>query len=164
MKKTFPIIYGQPRSGTSLLMRVLEMGGVECEYDKSKPEVETRFRNIYGMFETRNPNPKKCFKCVNPKFIKEAENVKIIYISRNPEQQAKSWDRINPENPDHLSRVKRVREMFQKALEGKEYLHITYEDMHKNPRKECERIKEFLGEFDVESAVKAVDKSLLVIR
>jgi multimeric flavodoxin WrbA len=163
MKYT-PIIYGQPRSGTSLMMRVLEMGGVECEYDKSTPEVETRFRNIYGMFETRTPTFTKCFKCTSPQFLDKVKNAKIIYISRQPEQQAKSWGRINPENPDHLSRVKRVREMFQKALEGKEYLHITYEDMHKNPRKECERIKEFLGEFDVESAVKAVDKTLLVIR
>lgn len=36
--------------------------------------------------------------------------------------------------------------------------------MHKDPRKECERIKEYLGEFDVENAVKVVDKTLLVIR
>jgi DNA-binding Lrp family transcriptional regulator len=162
--KIFPTVYGQPRSGTSLLMRVLEMGGVECEYDETPKEVAKKFRNIYGKFEISKPSKTKCFKCLNPTLLNELKNVKIIYISRNPEQQAKSWDRINPENPDHLSRVKRVREMFQKALDGKEYLHITYEDMHKNPRKECERIKEFLGEFDVESAVKAVDKSLLVIR
>lgn len=159
--KTF--VYGQPRSGTSMLMRVLQMGGIEIEYNEVDDKIKEKFRNPYGLFEKTNPTYTKAFKCTSPSKLKEIpREFKMIYITRDVEQQAKSWKRIHPE-AEHLERVKRVKKMFKETID-RSYLHLTYEDIHKNPYQECVKIKEYLGEFDVENAVKAVDKTLLVIR
>jgi len=53
---------------------------------------------------------------------------------------------------------------MERALSRFPHITINYEDMHSDPRKQCERIKKFLGKFDVDKAVKAVDKTLLVKR
>jgi len=51
-----------------------------------------------------------------------------------------------------------------KLLEEREdidYIIVNYNDVLSNPRKEIERVNEFLdGKLDVESAIKAVDPKL----
>jgi hypothetical protein len=148
-----------------MLMRVLSLGGVDIEYSPSRDALKEKFRNPYGMFEMPNPSYTKCVKCTSPSRVMQfPEGVKIIYITRDPEQQAKSWDRITGRVGLNIKRVKKVRELFTKFMSDKPHLHIAYEDMIADPKKECERIREYLGEFNVEEAVKAVDKGLFIIR
>lgn len=155
---------GIPRSGTSMLMRVLEKGGIDIEYNKNnKPQAISKFRNYYGFYETANIDCNKTFKVFNAMILKKFPDARFIYIYRDIEQVYKSWLQIGRKR--NIEFIKDRRNEFEKELENHEHIKIKYEDMHKDPRIECERIKAFLnGDFNVEEAIKAVDKNLFKIR
>jgi hypothetical protein len=161
------ILYGQPRSKTSMMMRVLEFGGVPCEYTDETQRPREKFRNPYGFFEIAKPTHTKCFKLFVPlSMSKVAKTAKIIFIQRDLEQHIKSWEAAAPSR-EHRERCTKYRKIFEDDLEGYTYLKIKTEDMLADPRRECERVREFIKDevdFDVEKAITAIDHSLTVIR
>jgi hypothetical protein len=161
------VLNGQPRSGTSMMMRVLSFGGIPIEYDDDSKRNKALYRNIHGFFETREPTHTKCFKCTTPLNKSKVDKMtKIIFIQRDLDQQIKSWESIRPD-VNHASRCAHIRKLFEEGLEGYSYLKIKYEDMVTNPRKQCERIRDFVNDefnFNVENAIKAVDRTLTVRR
>lgn len=162
------VLVGQPRSGTSMMMRVLEAGGIDCEYTESKGDKE-KFRNIYGFFETPNPTYTKCFKCWNPSFLSNVpKDWKVIYIERDIESMVNSWKEINKKDNVLLEKIQKRRSVIKQILVNGKYevLMLTYDLIHKAPLKEISKIKEFLQpiDFNVQKAVKMVDKKLYVNR
>lgn len=94
---TIPVICGQPRSGTSMLMRMMEFGGIAVEFDLKSNEENLReiFQNIHGFYEVVKPTYTKCFKVVNSNALKSLlSHCKLIYIDRDVEDIIKSWERV----------------------------------------------------------------------
>lgn len=171
------VLVGQPRSGTSMMMRMLNFGGVDIEYKHEVANKEmfgknmnlmermSLFRNIHGFFEITTPSYTKCFKCLKIESLKKVpKDWKVVYIERDLESIKSSWKRII-ENIDFLDKyISNINEI-KKELEGRQVLSLNYDEVHKNPRKTAEQLKNFLGEFfDVERSIKAVDQSLYVDR
>lgn len=165
---------GQPRNGTSLLMRVLAFGGIEVEYDKGDfTKKHAVFGNPHGFFETSKQGD-KCHKVWNwLQMLKLPQDTKYVYIERDIEQVIKSWQEIEKRGGGKVdliikqAQIENNREQMRKLLQTRPHIIIKYDDLQLNPRQECERIRDFVKDevdFDVDNAVKAVDKSLYAVR
>ena len=163
-------LVGQPRSGTSLLMRILVMGGVDCEYEENRPDdIMQKFGNIYGFFEIKQPTFTKCFKAWHHTTIsKIPKDWKIIYIERDVKEMCESWKQVQIHKTPLLGIEKRIlftRGLIKDLLKEREVLELKYDEVQENPLVAINKIKEFLGEdFDVEQAIKAVDGELYIKR
>lgn len=154
------IVAGLPRSGTSMMMRIIKMGGVPVEYDKKldTPMKHKIFGNPYGFFETRTPSGFLCFKMTNPDLLKKFPSFKYIYIYRNMSEIIRSWVKTGL----RVSRIniERNRAEFDKEINKYSHIKIEYDEMRKNPVKECTKIQDFIGFFNIDEAIKAIDYNI----
>ncbi len=166
------VLVGQPRSGTSMIMRMLEAGGIDCEYgDKENKEKQEQFRNIYGFFETPKPSYTKCFKCWTSSMLKKVpEDWKIIYIERDIPSVVNSWksvlkkDDVKEREDKIMENRIVIKNLLSKRLSN--ILKLSYNNVHENPLEMAKKIKEFIYPipFDEIKASKMVDKNLFIDR
>ncbi len=173
------IVSGLERSGTSVMMQMLNTGGVPVAFDDSRPADE---HNPKGYFELAGG------KIINQlmdgtfnfglhkgqivkvtayglKFLPEG-NYKIIYMMRNIDEVLNSMRKMGADIDMEKDRVLFGKlNTFSFDLMDKrddiEYTTINYRDVIDNPGTELQKIGLFLGEsLDIESAIKAVDSKL----
>ncbi len=173
------IVSGLERSGTSLMMQMLHMGGMRVAFDESRPSDENNPRGYYELAGGKIIN-----RLIDGAFDIEAyegyiikvtayglkflpkSNYRIVYMSRSIDEVLKSMQKMGAD-----IEMERDRELFKKldrfSLElmrrrdDMEHVTVNYRDLIDNPRGEMERVSHFLGEkFDVDAAIEAVDPSL----
>jgi len=173
------IVSGLERSGTSVMMQMLNRGGLPVAFDESRPADE---HNPKGYFELAGG------KIINQlmdgtfdmaahagriikvtayglKFL-SVGNSKIIYMQRNIEEVLNSMYKMGGETDREKDRelFTKLDRFSLKLLDDRgdmKYITINYSDVISNPRSEIEKIGAFLGEqFDFDSAVEAVDSKL----
>jgi hypothetical protein len=118
--------------------------------------------NPHGFFETNKPSGTKTFKCIHANILRRYPEAKVVFIDRPAEQIQASWEKAGRKK-DFLHHIKNSKNLFYGEIAKRPNLIVTYENMHKNTRAECERIREFLKDdlaFDVDKAVTAVDHTL----
>ncbi|HHF58657.1 MAG TPA: nucleotide pyrophosphatase [Thermoplasmatales archaeon] len=173
------IVSGLERSGTSMMMQILYRGGAPVAFDdKRKPD----YHNPKGYFELEggkiiNKLMEGSFPIekYDGKFIKVTayglrflprRDYKIIYMTRNIDEIIDSMEKMcGPINREEekplLEKLNRLTIRLMDEREDMTYIIVRYNDVIRNPRKEIERVNEFLGGMlDVDEAVKAVDKKL----
>ena len=170
------IVTGVPRSGTSMTMRILHFGGLEVM--TRLPQTENSF-NKYGCYEYGNMDTDltlcsgKAIKCMNPAvlFATPKYKYKVIFPIRDMEQILKSRDsgfrkqEITDKNRRRIQAHLDLNKHIIKTRKDFEVLEIPYLDYFNKTREVCQKIADFLGgEFDIEKAITAVDKSLLKVR
>jgi hypothetical protein len=174
------IVSGLERSGTSMMMQVLYLGGMKVAFDhKRKPDEH----NPKGYFELEGgkiinrlmagtfPMEKYDGMVIKVtaygiKYLPRGFKYKVIYMLRDLDEIMASMSKMIGEklsNEDKKA-FERLNKYALKLIEDRDdidYITVRYNKVIENPRKEIERINEFLGGFlDVDSAVKAVDPSL----
>lgn len=156
---------GLPRSGTSMMMRMLIEGGVPCEYDNSIRAFK-KLRNIYGCFETINPSFTKCFKAYTQQMLRRVpKDWKIIYIRRNLNARIASWNDVGAPIGDGQNMVQRDEDFATEVYTHKEVLTLDYDEVVVDPLKASQQIADFVGgNFNTEKAIQAVDKNLYIKR
>lgn len=173
------VVSGLERSGTSLMMQMLHMGGLPVASDDSRPADEHNPRGYYELAEGKIINrlikgnfDMQSYKgyiikvtAYGLKFLPES-NYKIVYMRRNIDEVLKSMQKMGAD-----IEVEKDRKLFDK-LDGlslelmrrrddMEHVTVNYRDLIDNPRGEMERVSHLLGEkFDVDAAIEAVDPSL----
>lgn len=160
------IAAAQPRSGSSMLMRMLMLGGVEIEFDtkRDNPDAMKKFRNIHGFFEktkfTKPTEDDKCFKAMSPAVIKPRPYAKFIFMQREPEQIHKSWEAVGTKRP--IEMIQQGQDAWLKDLMTVQHLILNYDEVHADPIAACKQIADFIAPhpFDVEKAASAVDTTL----
>jgi len=173
------IVSGLERSGTSMMMQILYRGGAPVAFDSSrKPD----YHNPKGYFELEGGKIiSKLMKGEFPlerydnKFIKITAyglkflpkgNYKVIYMVRNIDEILDSMEKMaGPINREEekplLEKLNRITIKLMKDREDIDYIIVKYRDVIISPKKEIERVNEFLdGMLDVEEAIKAVDPKL----
>lgn len=184
MDNTITIVSGLPRSGTSMMMKILEVGGMEIvtdiirkvnednphgyyEYEKVKEIKE----DASWLKETRG----KAFKMISQLLydLPSNENYKVIFMKRKMNEilasQSKMLERMGS-SKDGISDEK-MGEFFDKHLskiidwiEGRKYidvLYIDYNDFLINPDEHIKTLNRFLNyKLNEGKAVKVIDKSL----
>lgn len=179
------VVSGLPRSGTSMLMKMLDAGGVATVADGQRVADED---NPRGYFE--DERVKKLAKDKDKSWVRAARgravkvisfllkelpednNYKILFLRRDLKEilasQAKMLERRGEKNSVDDARMI---ELFEKDLAKVyklldesphfEWLEVHYKQIVENPQPEARRIAEFLGgNLDAAKMSSVVEQSL----
>jgi Sulfotransferase domain len=176
------IVSGLPRTGTSLMMQMLENGGVEIVTDKIRtadtdnPRGYHEFERVKKIKEDVSWLPGmrgKAFKMVSQLLyeLPSTERYRIIFMERDMDEmlvsQEKMLARLNrgmvPRAAIERSFVEHLRKL-REWLAGQpdiKVLYVSYNDLMEAPERQAEQVNSFLGgRADTTSMAKTVDSSL----
>jgi hypothetical protein len=176
------VVSGLPRSGTSLMMQMLDRSGIEVVTDGLRAadtdnprgyyefeQVKAIKRDVSWLAGTRG----KAFKMVSQLLydLPATETYRIVFMDRDLDEVLASQEKML----QRLGRPAAPRESMKQAyLQHLQRLHdwlarqtniavlrVSYNDLLQQPREQAARIREFLGgQGDVEGMVGAVDPAL----
>ncbi len=179
------VVSGLPRSGTSMAMKMLEAGGVPLVTDNQRTaDVD----NPKGYFE--DERVKELAEADDTSWVAEARgqaikvvssllqylprdlNYQLLFMRRNLEEviasQAKMLERRGETSDTEDERMielyqghlRRVSAMLRHAPHFR-HVDLQYTEVLASPRREAERLRDFLGwELDVERMAAVVDERL----
>lgn len=182
MSTEVTIVSGLPRSGTSLMMQMLDGGGIAVvtdhirSADTDNPRGYYEFEQVKAIKRDTSWLPAtrgKAFKMVSQLLydLPAGETYRIIFMERDLDEVLLSQEKMLT----RLGRTPAPRESMRRAyvlhLErlyewlGRQanmtVLRVGYRDLVERPREQADRIAAFLGgAADVERMVQAVDPSL----
>ncbi len=182
MTSAITIVSGLPRSGTSLMMQMLDRGGIEVvtdhlrTADTDNPRGYYEFEQVKAIQRDTSWLPAtrgKTFKMVSQLLyhLPPEETYRILFMERDLEEVLDSQEKMLL----RLGRTPAPREGIRRAylvhLErlyawlsrqaNMRVLRISYGDLVDRPREQAERVGVFLGgPVNVEEMVRAVDPSL----
>jgi len=173
------IVSGLERSGTSMMMQILYRGGMPVAFDKSRPPNEHNPKGYYelegGKVINRLMEGTFPLEKYEGKFIKITAyglkflprgDYKIIYMVRNLDEIMDSMEKMSGPIDREVEKplFEKLNRYAMKLIEERgdiDYIIVKYNDVVRNPRREIEKVNEFLGgKLDVDAAVKAVDPKL----
>jgi len=177
------IVSGLERSGTSMLMQILDAGGIPSDFDQdSRPPDDDNPRGYFelegGEIINKLMNNEFSFEPFKGKFIKITAyglkflpkgDYKVIYSQRNIEEILDSMEkmaRIQDENREDTRIVfTKLNDMIISQIKEREdidVLFMNYNEIVANPAENVTKIYDFLNstEFDLERMIAAIDKSL----
>jgi hypothetical protein len=176
------VVSGLPRSGTSLMMQMLDGGGVPVltdnvrAADTDNPRGYYEFEPVKALKRDASWLPAargKAVKLVSQLLyhLPPGERYRVVFLKRDLEEVLESQEKMLR----RLGRVPAPREKIRGAYAAHlERLHewlrrqanmtvlrVRYRDLLERPREQAERVREFLAvEAAVEGMAKAVDPSL----
>lgn len=179
-KGQITIVSGLPRSGTSLMMQMLEKGGCKLlidgkrEADKSNPKGYYEYApvmNIHNDNSWIKEAKDKVVKVVAPllKFLNSKYRYKVVFMTRDLDEVIKSQQVMRGKDPDTLP--VRLLESFHKLVKtvdlwknretGVDLIYVNYRDVLENPSEVLDRVIAFIGEdLNKEEMINCIDKSL----
>lgn len=178
------VVSGLPRSGTSMMMRMLEAGGVPVLTDEKREADEDNLRGYYEdervkqlrddpswMIEAEGKTVKVISYLL--RYLPEGHNYKVIFMERKiPEvlasQRKMMMRRGEPtdEVPDDVMAgifERHLAEIDEWLAEQPdiETIHVSYNEALDDPEASAERVAAFLGSgLDVEKMMQVVDSKL----
>jgi RNase adaptor protein for sRNA GlmZ degradation len=176
------IVSGLPRSGTSLMMQMLEQGGVEVVTDNIRCADTDNPRGYYELEQVKKiktdvswlPATRgKAFKMVSQLLyeLPPTERYRIIFMERELNEVLVSQEKMlarlsKPAAPrtvierafiEHLRRLRN----WLATHSNIEVLYISYNELMEAPEPQAERISAFIGgQPDVARMATTVDSSL----
>lgn len=179
------LVSGLPRSGTSMMMQMLEAGGVELltdgvrAADDSNPLGYQELEPVKKLEETPDPRwldraPGRAVKVIAflLPHLPETFNYKVIFMRRSLDEilasQTRMLDRMGESTDaddermkhvfvDHLARTKSLL-AYRNCFEA---LHVRYHQVLADPRGQAERVSRFLGaHLDTGAMADVVDPEL----
>lgn len=179
------IVSGLPRSGTSMLMKMLEAGGIEPFTDRLRAPDED---NPKGYFEYEPV--KRLHEMADKSWLLQARGrslkvisyllpslppdhrYQILFMNRHLDEVAASQEKMLERQAAQLEQSpEQVREMLEHQLWRARYwmkrqgnvtvLELAYAEILKEPLASARRIQEFLGrDLDTDGMATVVDKTL----
>ncbi len=180
------IVSGLPRSGTSMMMQMLETGGLEIltdnirTADQDNPKGYYEFEVVKKLAKDENKEwlngaKDKVVKVISQllKDLPQEHNYRVIFMNRKMEEilfsqkqmlirRGVTTDSISDEElaklfQKHLGQV----ESWLEKQPNFDVLYISYNEVLKDPEEFVDRVNKFLGgHLDVDSMKSVVDKSL----
>jgi len=178
------VVSGLPRSGTSLMMQMLDAGGIPTLKEMSRPPDQFNPKGYYESrhfkgLRVREINPERFYgyavKVVSPSlpYLPTGYQYKVIYMMRDIMATLRSQDRMHGVEIDegydtslaHRSVIwQELRENAWSYVEktpGFDGVRIWYEEVIEDPRLWSECIATFLNlELDVQKMAQAVEPRL----
>jgi hypothetical protein len=176
------IVSGLPRSGTSLMMQMLDRGGVPVvtdhvrSADPDNPKGYYEFEQVKTIKRDTSWLPAlrgKAVKMVSQLLydLPPGEAYRILFMERDLDEVLLSQEKML----QRLGRVAAPRDEIRRAFvlhlerlhewlgrhANMAILRVRYNDLVERPREPAERVRDFLGgTADVEAMVRTVDPSL----
>lgn len=179
-KEPIYIVSGLPRSGTSLMMQMLNAGGMSLLTDQKRQADENNPKGYYELESVKGTATNKSWvKDASGKVVKVIShllqhlpgnnNYKVIFMHRNIQEiiisQQKMTGKENQAYPltletnfkAHLAKI----EHWFKRNPHFEVMHIQYTDLIKDPQNHAKVLADFIGKpLDIDKMCAAVDKTL----
>lgn len=179
------VVSGLPRSGTSMMMRMLEAGGIdpltdhERGPDEDNPEGYYEYERVKGLEDGDtawvSQAEGKAVKVVSAllKHLPDGHTYRVIFMRRKLDEVLESQRKMlerRGEDPDKVSEDE-LKELFTRHLghveswakgeDNVEFIYANYNDIVREPQRRLERIDRFLGGgLDVPAMVAVVDPDL----
>jgi hypothetical protein len=187
-EKTVTVVSGLPRSGTSMMMQMLEQGGMELLTDQVRQADENNrngyyeFEPVKGLLKTDAGAWVGQAKGKAVKVIAQllphlpAENhYRIIFMQRDMQEillsQRKMLEREGKQTPDMVQLAESYHAQLQRiegyvaAHQHMDVLYLCYRDILIGPENTVASISEFIGRLlDRKKAASAVDSDLYRVR
>ena len=178
--KPIIIVSGLPRSGTSMIMQVLEAGGLPVAADgKRKPDENNPkgYFEVEGIIDKIKAEPRrildfegKVLKVIayGLQFLLPGD-YSIIYVERNIEEVLDSMEKMMAAKDEEREKTKKafikLNEKTKEEITKRKDMRILFIDYNQvllNPRENLEKIYRFLKNenLDLERMIAAVDKNL----
>lgn len=181
---TVTIVSGLPRSGTSMMMRMLEAGGMEILADGIRVANEDNPRGYYEFERVKQIESDqawledargKVVKMISAllKHLPEGYNYKVIFMHRKMAEILASQKRMLVRREEAADRVgdAKMAEMFEHHLSwieswlakqsNFEVIYVSYNDILKSPVGPAKEINQFLGDMlDEGKMVSVIEPSL----
>jgi Sulfotransferase domain len=176
------IVSGLPRSGTSLMMQMLDRGGVEVVTDNVRtadtdnPRGYFEFERVKKIKEDASWLPDargKAVKMVSQLLfdLPPTERYRVVFMQREFAEMLTSQEKMLERMNREAAPREAIKRAFGKHLEklhawlGEQpnftVLYVKYAELVANPSDEARRISDFLGgRLDTEAMAGAVDPSL----
>jgi hypothetical protein len=182
MTSEIVLVSGLPRSGTSLMMQMLDDGGVEVVTDNIRiadpdnprgyyefEKVKTIKRDTSWLPQTRG----KAFKIISQLLyeLPPTEKYQIIFMERDMDEmlvsQEKMLKRLGRDavpreemKRSYSLHLQKMREWLRRQRHMK-VLYVSYNDLVEHPEKHAERVSEFLdGRANAGRMTETVDSTL----
>lgn len=174
------IVSGLPRSGTSLMMQMLNEGGMDVltdnkrQSDISNPKGYYEFKPVMAIHKDNTwlkEAQNKSVKVVAPllKFLDPKYRYKVIFMNRDLTEIIKSQQKMIGRDTENLPIT--LFEAFKKQLKnvetwndkepGVEILYVDYKEVLDNSEAIIAKVKNFVGvELNSAEMLKPIDKSL----
>jgi hypothetical protein len=176
------VVSGLPRSGTSLMMQMLDRGGIEVvtdhirSADTDNPKGYYEFEKVKKVKTEASWLPEtrgKAFKMVSQLLydLPPSETYRILFMERDLEETLLSQEKmlkrlgqaVAPRNaiiPAYIMHLERLHSWL-KQQPHMAILRVSYNDLVQRPEEQAKVVGEFLqGKANVEGMAKAVDTSL----
>jgi RNase adaptor protein for sRNA GlmZ degradation len=176
------IVSGLPRSGTSLMMQMLENGGVTVVSDNIRtadtdnPRGYYEFERVKKIKEDVSWLPAtrgKAFKMVSQLLyeLPPTETYRVIFMERDLDEMIRSQEKMLARLGKPAAPAEAIKQHFTRHLEklrawlaeqgNFEVLYVRYKEVVEDPREQAERISAFLpGKADAASMAGTVDPAL----
>ena len=181
-KNTNYIVSGLERSGTSMLMQILNAGSIPIAFDNGRPADEYNPKGYFELLGGKIINkliaksfPIEKYKgkfikitSYGLKFLPKAR-YKIIYSERDFEEILESIEKMmEKKDEDRVESKKnliKLNNVIKKKIQEKkdlDVLFVNYNNILKNPKNNIKKILDFLGlPYDnLDKMIKAVDLKL----
>jgi hypothetical protein len=178
--KPIYIVSGLPRSGTSMLMQILQAGGMPVASDgMRKPDRSNPkgYLEVESIIDKLKGNPDYVFNfedrvlkviAYGLQFLPPG-NYKLIYVDRNIEEILDSMEEMMRAKDEERNDTKKAFIKLNnktkadiKERKDMQVLFVNYNEILSSPKKQLEEIHRFLEErnLDLEKMIAAVDEKL----
>jgi predicted AlkP superfamily phosphohydrolase/phosphomutase/tetratricopeptide (TPR) repeat protein len=174
------IVSGLPRSGTSLMMQMLEKGGLDMliddkrKADKSNPKGYYEFEPVMSIHKDNSWLDKarnKTVKIVAPllNHIDGQYRYKVVFMTRDLDEILKSQQIMRRKDPNVLPiklynsyrEILKFVNAWKDRQPGVEIIYLDYSEVLENPEVAVTKIESFLGiKLNKSEMIKCIDKSL----
>lgn len=183
-EKTITIVSGLPRSGTSMMMMMLQEGGMEVLTDNIRRADEDNPKGYYEYEKVKEiERDKSWLRLAEGKVVKmisallsylpDDHEYKVIFMQRKMEEilasqrrmlirRGEDTDAVSDEKIAEISRKHLLRvERWLSDQPNIDVLYVRYNDALAEPLVQAERISRFLdGRVDAERMAQAIDERL----
>lgn len=182
-EETITIVSGLPRSGTSMMMRMLEAGGLEVltdelrEADADNPKGYYEFERVKQLEHDKawlGDAEGKAVKIISQLLyhLPEDATYKVVFMRRKMEELLASQRRMLARRgeSDQVD-DRQLAQLFRKHLErvqgwldqqpGFDVVYISYNQVLEDPREQARKVNRFLDDaLDVDAMAGVVDPDL----
>lgn len=183
-KNDIIVVTGLPRSGTSLVMQILQSMGIDLFTDNKRSPDQSNPRGYFEheLVKTIEYDTSwikkvegKAIKIVSPLlvYLPNNYNYKIIFMDRVLDEIVQSQEKMllvngvpNPQIEPEVIKQIFIKDLKQawswiRELSHSESLEISHSKLLKKPESELEKVNGFLNiKVDLENTLKVIDKKL----
>lgn len=183
MNEPVYVVSGFMRTGTSMMMRALEAGGLEARYRQDRDTMKNRYRddqydpNLGGLYELERKDYRafgfpagyegKLIKALNqgvPRMAVMPGGIRVVFMRRDAEEIRQSYDAFfgrELQNIDHLER--NMADIIQRIRNRRDVLSLDvlwYRDVVDDPIAAFQTLVDSNWHIDAQAATATVEPEL----